>query len=284
MKTRIITGFVIGVLLIGLCASVDTVILPCVLMVLTLIGVGEFLHCAKLFSKWRIALACFAFAIAVNSCLFFCSGVQEFCLYFTVISSCFSLVLFALSTFSKGSIPVDDVFSAYTGTLYVTFGFAALSLISSFVENGVFLIPMAIFLPLISDIFAYFTGYFFGKHKLIPQVSPKKTVEGCIGGMIACGIGCVVFVDILRAVDGIFGNDGFIGLQIRMFAVGLICSVVAQVGDLIMSVIKRRYNVKDYGRLFPGHGGVLDRFDSVLAVAIVMFVLTFIPGFVSFGM
>lgn len=284
MKTRIITGIVIGILLIALCASVGTVVLPCAITVLTLVGVGEFLHCAKILKKTALSFVCFAFVVAVDSCLFFCDEAREFCLYFTVFSTCFSLVLFALSTFSKGSIPVDDVFCAYTGTLYVTFGFAALELIThNGVKNGIFLFPMTIFLPLISDIFAYFTGYFFGKHKLIPKVSPKKTVEGCIGGMIACGIGCVIFADVLRAVDGIFGNEGLIGLQIRMFAVGLICSVVAQVGDLIMSVIKRRYDVKDYGKLFPGHGGVLDRFDSVLAVAIVMFALTLIPGFVSFG-
>lgn len=283
MKTRIITGVVIGILLIGLCASVGTVVLPCALTVLTLVGVGEFLHCAKIIKKTALVFVSFVFVTAVDSCLFFCANAREFCLYFTIISSCFSLVLFALATFSKGNISVDDVFSAYTGTLYVTFGFAALGLISSFDENGVFLFAMTIFLPLISDIFAYFTGYFLGRHKLIPEVSPKKTVEGCIGGMIACGIGCVVFVDILRELDGLFGNDGFIGLQIRMFAVGLICSVVAQVGDLVMSVIKRRYGIKDYGKLFPGHGGVLDRFDSVLAVSVVMFALTFIPGFVSFG-
>lgn len=284
MKIRIITGFVIGVLLVGLCALVKTPVFPCAVSVLTLIGVGEFLHCTKLLQKLAVSAASFAFALAVDVCMFRCGDVRDFCLYFTMMSTCFALVLFAVSTFSKGSISVDEVFTAFAGTFYVAFGFAALTLIRSNAENnGDFLLVMTIFLPLVSDIFAYFTGYFFGKHKLIPDVSPKKTVEGCIGGMIACGIVCAVFVDVLRAVDGVFGNAGFVELQIRMFAVGLVCSAVAQAGDLIMSVIKRRYGVKDYGKLFPGHGGVLDRFDSVLAVATVMFALTLIPGLVSFG-
>lgn len=284
MKTRIITGIVIGILLIGLAASVGTVILPCALTGLTLIGVGEFLHCTKLLKRTSVSFASFAFALAVDVCMFVCADVRDFCLCFTVMSTCFSLVLFAIATFSKGAISVDSVFTVFAGTFYVTFGFASLLFISkSGGGNGVFLLPMTIFLPLISDIFAYFTGFFFGKHKLIPEVSPKKTVEGSIGGMVACGIGCAVFVGVLRAVDGILGGADLVVLLAGMFAVGLVCSVVAQAGDLIMSVIKRRYGVKDYGKLFPGHGGVLDRFDSVLAVAIVMFALTFIPGFASFG-
>ncbi len=284
MKTRIITGFVIGVLLIALCASAKTAVFPFAVSVLTLIGVGEFLHCTKLLKKAAVSFVSFAFVLAVDACMIRCGDVKDFCLCFTMMSTCFALILFAVATFSKGSISVDEVFAAFAGTFYVTFGFAALTLIRKNAgSNGDFLLVMTIFLPLVSDIFAYFTGYFFGKHKLIPDVSPKKTVEGAIGGMIACGIGCAVFVDVLREVDGLFGSAGFVELQLRMFAVGVICSAVAQAGDLIMSVIKRRYGIKDYGKLFPGHGGVLDRFDSVLAVSTVMVALTFIPGLVSFG-
>lgn len=286
MKTRIITGFVIGVLLIALCVFAETAVLPCAVTVLTFIGVGEFLHCTGLLGKLAVALPSFGFALAADILLFTCSDIRGFFLCFSILSQFLVLVLFAVSTFSKGKIPVDGAFAAFSGTYYVTFGFASLELICIQVDSyDSYLLAMTIFLPLISDIFAYFTGYFFGKHKLIPDVSPKKTVEGAVGGMIACGIGCAVFVDILRVVNGslVFGDAGFAGLQIRMFAVGLVCSVVAQAGDLIMSVIKRRYGVKDYGRLFPGHGGVLDRFDSVLAVSTVMLALTFVPGLVFFG-
>ncbi|MBR6676258.1 MAG: CDP-archaeol synthase [Clostridia bacterium] len=113
-----------------------------------------------------------------------------------------------------------------------------------------------------TDTFAYFCGRLFGRHKLIPSVSPKKTIEGSIGGIIFCIIGCVVY----RLVLGQMNVESLPAIWI--FAVlGLLVSIVSQIGDLIFSLIKRRYGIKDYGILFPGHGGVLDRFDSVIATA-----------------
>ena len=108
-----------------------------------------------------------------------------------------------------------------------------------------------------------------GRHKLIPDVSPKKTVEGSIGGIVFCMLAMLLFgVIVERAVPEIQAN-------LWLFVVsGLVVSVVAQIGDLCMSVIKRSYGIKDYGKIFPGHGGVLDRFDSVLAVSVVLLVFT----------
>ena len=114
----------------------------------------------------------------------------------------------------------------------------------------------------ITDTFAYFTGFFFGKHKLIEDVSPKKTIEGSIGGIFFCALSFVIFglvVDTWFACDA---NLIFLGVS------GVVISLIAQVGDLIMSVIKRQYGIKDYGKIFPGHGGMLDRFDSILAVSL----------------
>ena len=103
----------------------------------------------------------------------------------------------------------------------------------------------------------------FGKHKLIPSVSPKKTIEGSLGGIFFCIIGCIVYGYVIKAVSG-----GEAEIHVAFLALlGLIISVVSQVGDLIFSLIKRRYDIKDYGFIFPGHGGVLDRFDSVIATA-----------------
>ena len=110
------------------------------------------------------------------------------------------------------------------------------------------------------DTFAYFAGCAFGKHKLAPKVSPKKTIEGSIGGMagnVVCGL---IFAFVM---DRWFG--GSIGYG-AMALLALLCSIVAQVGDLSFSLIKREFGIKDYGHLFLEHGGVLDRFDSVLFV------------------
>ena len=106
-----------------------------------------------------------------------------------------------------------------------------------------------------TDTFAYFSGYLFGKHKLIPKISPKKTIEGSIGGVIGSIVCCIIF-------GYIFKLD-----IIQMIIIGGLGSVIAQIGDLFASAIKRYVGIKDYGKLIPGHGGILDRFDSVILVA-----------------
>jgi phosphatidate cytidylyltransferase len=110
---------------------------------------------------------------------------------------------------------------------------------------------------------AYFTGRLFGKHKLAPTVSPKKTIEGSIGGSLFCAAAFVLMGVIVGAlVEG--SSPNYIYLAIS----GLVISVISQIGDLIFSVLKRQYNVKDFSNLFPGHGGMIDRMDSVFSVAL----------------
>ena len=116
----------------------------------------------------------------------------------------------------------------------------------------------------VTDTFAYFTGMLFGKHKLIPAVSPKKTVEGAIGGIVFCMVFFVIYGVIVNSF-----TQYDISLVVLAVA-GFLSAIVSMIGDLSMSVIKRTYGIKDYGKIFPGHGGVLDRFDSILAVAVVL--------------
>lgn len=120
----------------------------------------------------------------------------------------------------------------------------------------------------ISDTCAYCVGMLLGKHKLAPVLSPKKSVEGAVGGVVGTAI--------VGALFGFFMSEQIVtDRQVTMiFAlIGAIGSVVAQMGDLAASAIKRNYNIKDYGKLIPGHGGIMDRFDSVLVTAPMIYFL-----------
>ena len=125
------------------------------------------------------------------------------------------------------------------------------------------------------DTFAYFTGRFLGKHKLIPEISPKKTIEGSIGGIVFT-IGAFILYRVL--LFKIFPDLKINLPYLLVIILAIAASIVSQIGDLIASAIKRQYNIKDYGKLFPGHGGVLDRFDSVMLVAPVIYVIFIISA------
>ena len=123
-----------------------------------------------------------------------------------------------------------------------------------------------------TDTTAYYAGKFLGKHKLCPRVSPKKTIEGSIGGLL----GATIFCGLLGVVTTHYINS--IPLY-HFFIIGALCGVFSQFGDLVASTVKRYVDIKDYGNLIPGHGGILDRFDSILFSGVVVFYyLTFIIG------
>lgn len=119
-----------------------------------------------------------------------------------------------------------------------------------------------------SDTFAYCTGMLIGKHKLPSPLSPKKTIEGCVGGVIGAALLGFVYGTIFK--DSI---TEFSSPQLLFAVAGAVGSVIAQIGDLCASAIKRNHEIKDYGKLIPGHGGILDRFDSIIFTAPAVFFL-----------
>lgn len=131
--------------------------------------------------------------------------------------------------------------------------------------GGLVLIPLVA--AFCSDSLALFAGMLFGKHKLAPHASPKKTVEGAIGGLVGGMVGMVLFRIIFACCTGQKLDI------IWCLALGLIGAALGQLGDLSFSIIKRQYGIKDYGHLLPGHGGVLDRFDSVIFAAPVIWMI-----------
>lgn len=172
-----------------------------------------------------------------------------------------ALVFFGYAIFKGGKVKFNQIMAGLFGSIAIGWSFASfLRLEASGIHRAYLLLPFI--LSFACDTFAFFAGLTLGKHKLAPKVSPKKTIEGSIGGLagnMACGL---LFVWVM---DRFFGGSA-IGYG-PMALLALLCGVVAQVGDLSFSLIKREFGIKDYGHLFLAHGGVLDRFDSVLFAA-----------------
>ena len=129
-------------------------------------------------------------------------------------------------------------------------------------DNGIFIVWLVYTSSWLCDVFAYFTGMLLGKHKLCPQLSPKKSVEGAVGGIVIPAIIAGVYGYLIRG----YYAPGF--PVIPAFAlITAIGAAASQLGDLSASAIKRNHDIKDYGKLIPGHGGILDRFDSMIFTA-----------------
>lgn len=126
-------------------------------------------------------------------------------------------------------------------------------------ETGLLMLILGLCGAWIADTGAYFTGVSFGKHKLCPEISPKKTVEGFIGGIITTGI-------VFAVIPAIYNGKFQLASALILFVIGAVCAIVGTIGDLSASMVKRQIGFKDYGKIMPGHGGLMDRFDSVLFV------------------
>ena len=150
---------------------------------------------------------------------------------------------------------LQDAMATVTGTLYIALFAFHMVLVDQTGKPSI-LIWIIIFSAFGTDVFAYFTGLALGRHKLCPSISPKKTVEGAIGGVMGSIIICGAF--------GYFFAEEYL---IHCIILGILGGIVSQLGDLTASIFKRKMGIKDYGHLIPGHGGILDRFDSVLFTA-----------------
>ena len=269
MLTRIITALVAIAVFLPVLYFSHTPVFAAVLALLSLVAVLEMLRCIGLWRRWALTVPV-ALAAAVLPLVPYWltrASVEQ-----ALVLSALALVLyfFAVMTFSRGSVKVQDVSTAFLTCFYIVACFTALSALRYCVTAGNYVYLICFIGAWVTDTFAYFTGFLFGKHKLIPDVSPKKTVEGSIGGIVFCVASMLLYGYVVAVISKgeLVPNYFLLGVS------GLAISVVSQLGDLLMSAIKRAYGIKDYGKLFPGHGGVLDRFDSVLAVALVLFLIT----------
>lgn len=248
MKTRIVSG-IIGFLLLLSIVIIGGYILDFAILLISLIGVYEFnkairkINNLKHLSVFNYLLA-FALFISVKAPVISLQVI----IYFYITSLLCMIVL-------REDIKPQDISITMFGGMYVPF-----FLYHIYLLNGNILIWLIFIIAFSTDTFALFVGKAIGKRKLAPKLSPKKTIEGSIGGILGSLIVTLIFVYYFK-IGNMFG-----------FAIlSIITSVMSQIGDLTASRIKRIASVKDYGKIMPGHGGVLDRFDSILFTAPIVY-------------
>lgn len=262
MKQRIITGVVAILIFIPIIIFSDTFVFPVAMAVLSAVGAYEMAKCIT--SKKKISIVC---AIV--------SGVFPLLYVFKNVDLVVPMYILAGLSLLMGLITLKKKEANETVTLvfavgYVLSAFTLMTASRTLFENKAFL--MIFICSWVCDTAAYFTGRAFGKTKLAPKLSPKKTVEGAVGGTLFGGVAMVVF-GLLMKYDT--------RTVIAFFFVGIIVAIFSQMGDLYASAYKRKYGIKDYGKLFPGHGGVMDRFDSVLGATVIFplaMILAFLKG------
>jgi phosphatidate cytidylyltransferase len=273
MKTRIITAIVAILIFLPILYFSGTIIFPIAMAILCAVACFEMLQCTNLIKHYAISVPVLLIGAALPLLPYWLktTDMEHIGVIAMIVSA---LYLFTVMTFSKGKVTLANAGSAYLTGFYMVAAFTALSWLRYRVPAGNYVYLICFIGAWVTDTFAYFCGYLFGKHKLIPDVSPKKTIEGSVGGTLFCILAMVGYGWIVQTISRGMVTANYLTLAIS----GLFIAIVAQVGDLLMSAIKRTFGIKDYGKLFPGHGGVLDRFDSVMAVALVLAVISSITN------
>ena len=268
MLTRVITGAVALIIFVPVLFFSHLIIFDIVIGLLSLFGTLELLKCVGLAKKYLICAPSCAVAFLVPVMIRY---ARQEAVVLVVVAYLFYL-LYA-SVFARKHISTSDIALSFFAAVYVTIAFTSI-LVTRNLEHGNVIYIMIFVGAWSSDTFAYFTGRLlggrvFGGRKLMPDISPNKTIEGAIGGVAFCSLSFVLFGLIISVMYRFDAEPYYLILA----AAGVFTSVVAQLGDLSASAIKRNYGLDDFGAVFPGHGGILDRFDSVMAVAPVIMII-----------
>ncbi|MBQ7006821.1 MAG: phosphatidate cytidylyltransferase [Oscillospiraceae bacterium] len=253
MKQRVITGVVLVVLLIAILA-LGTPFVEIAVVLLAAVGVIELFNATRLSGNKKLLLVSVAGTLVMVSAQ--CFGAHFFApaLYVYIVA------MFIMYMANTGVMELKEIATAFFLAVYVSFMFAHIILVRN-MDNGQLLIWLVLIGAFVTDTAALFAGKFFGRHKLCPKLSPKKTIEGSVGGVLGCVVATLIFCLVGKICFALEPD------YIRAIIVALGASVISQLGDLSASCIKRQFGIKDYGKLMPGHGGVMDRFDSLFFVA-----------------
>lgn len=255
-KTRLISGIVLVIIALATIIS-GSWILFFTLLAVSLIGMRELYKVMKVSNEHVTVLELVGYLGAV---LYYIAMKADFGNYGTMAIIISMILILFVYVFGYPKYHAEQVMAAFFGVVYVAVMLSFIYLTRS-LPDGKFLVWLIFLCSWGCDTCAYCVGMLIGKHKMAPVLSPKKSIEGAVGGVAGAALLGVIYA---AATQG------------KMAEYALICAVgalISMVGDLAASAIKRNQNIKDYGKLIPGHGGILDRFDSVIITAPVIYYL-----------
>ena len=266
LKSRLITGTVLVALLIAILLAESvflqlTAFLVCALVLFELFKATGVTNKLPLFVLGFLPMA----ALFLNNPTLI--GLFTF-IYIILLFTCMLLM--------RNDISFSDISLVFLTSYMIVFMVKHIVMVRQLADIGKVAIWGVFIGACLSDTFAYFSGMLFGKHKLAPSISPKKTIEGSVGALVGTMLSFLIYGIVL-----ILATDLKVNIWL-MILLGLICSVFAQFGDLAASAIKRECGIKDFGTLFPGHGGFMDRLDSILFVAPVVYYLLIMLPVITF--
>lgn len=267
MKIRSLTSALILAVMVPVLILSKYLIYPIALAIFAVMAVFELLRVIGVHKNYKISIPAYIMAVALpvlthDMFLDHNPELQKNYMLFAVATVfLYMLYIMALAVFSKGELRFSKIAEVFLSVTYVVMSFTALCLLR-YITNGTWCFFLVFLSAWGTDVGAYCVGSLFGKHKLIPEVSPKKSVEGAVGGTVFAILLFMLYGFVVSKYTELTPNYLLLGIE------GAVLSVISQIGDLIASLIKREYGVKDYGTILPGHGGIMDRFDSILAVSL----------------
>lgn len=262
MATRIMSAAVALVVAFFVLYYSDTIILYLAISVISAVLVYELLHAQKLLKFKLMGYTSIIFAFLLPFCL-----KTELNKYISLLLAIYTVVIFIYFLTDNQKINFTDLSVMLCSTILPSVSISNLLFVyNKSKDYGLYYLCLILATAWIADAGAYFVGTWFGKHKLCPRISPKKTVEGAVGGII---VNCLLIIFATYIYQLYLRSTGKVVTinYMVLFTYVIIASLFSIVGDLVASMVKRQCDIKDYGKIMPGHGGLLDRFDSVLFVA-----------------
>lgn len=280
MKTRIITATVALAIFLPVLYFSGSFIFPLAIGIVAAVAGFEMCGCTETAKRFSIVapscLYCFLATMGARpEMLMFPDYIRKWHI-FCLLTACYLFYMLCACVFCFGKIGAKRIMSTFALTVFAAFSFFCFVSVRDYAPYDYLLILIAAWA---TDTFAIFGGALFGKKKLAPKLSPKKTVAGMISGVVGAVVGFAVYNLVVVLVF-----DAEINWVLRL-ALAIPASFLGQLGDLVASAIKRDFKIKDYGKLLPGHGGVVDRFDSVMFLSCATFLFIcaaklFVPGLV----